>query len=411
MLAILATHPIQYQIPIWRQLADGGRVSFEVWYLTAHGVRASHDKEFGQSFMWDFPLLDGYPYRFVPDPVPDELGGVWDVGLGADFRARLQSGEINALLVAGWNVRACWEAVFLAHFLGIQVWMRGESNDLKVDRGIKRIGKRWLLNLFFNRVDRFLCIGAANRRLYQSYSVCEERLLSGPYCVDNGRFADLASSFRPQRMALRRAWGIPDGAYCLLYAAKFIPKKRPLDLIVAVRRLMESDPTRTYHILFVGAGLLGDEMRRLCQVMYDAAGKVISVEQQDTPAPHASYTGFLNQSEIPKAYVAADALVLASDAEETWGLVVNEAMASGLPAIVSDACGSAEDLVVPLDSRLSFPCGDVAALAEAIRWLAYHPISPSTIAERIARYDIGATVETVERLWSAVLVGHGSNVR
>lgn len=74
-----------------------------------------------------------------------------------------------------------------------------------------------------------------------------------------------------------------------------------------------------------------------------------------------SFTGFLNQGEIATAYVAADCLVLPSDSE-TWGLVVNEAMACGLPAIVSEACGCVPDLIDDEVTGYGFPCGDIAAL-------------------------------------------------
>lgn len=399
MLAILATHPIQYQVPIWKRLAEHQVVPFEVWYLTEHGVRPSLDVEFGKVFSWDLDMLGGYPYRFVPDPVPNQLGGFWEVGLDADFRARLTSGSVKAILVAGWNVRACWETVYLARRAGIPVWMRGDSNDLKVDKGLRRIAKRWLLRRLFDRVDRFLCVGEANRRLYMGYGIEDERLVSGPHCVDNRRFASQAIDLLPQRQALRRAWGIPDDACCLLYVGKFVSKKRPFDLVGAARQLALLGQSHRYHLLFVGTGELGGEIRRQCRVMFDAEGQIIA-PLGDTRAPAASFAGFLNQTEVTQAYVAADALVLPSDTGETWGLVVNEAMASGLPCIVSAACGCAEDLVVPLDPRLSYPCGDVSALATAIQHLADHPLPSEAIADRIARYDIGATVSTLERLWT-----------
>lgn len=402
MLAILATHPIQYQIPIWQRLARNGRVPFEVWYLTAHGVKPSHDPEFGKAVQWDVPLLEGYPHRFVAESVPDQLGRFWQVGLTADFRHRLTGGHVKAVFVQGWNVRACWEAAFAASHAGVRVWMRGDSNDLKVDRGLRRIAKRWLLGRLFDRVDHFLYVGQANRRLYQGYGVNNTRLVPGPHCVDNARFTAQAQALRPHRQALRQSWRIPDDAFCLLYVGKFIPKKRPLDLVAAARRLLESDPGRSFYLLFVGTGELGDAIRQQVQVVFDAdQGGVVS-NMPDGQAPHASFAGFLNQTEISKAYIAADALVLPSDPEETWGLVVNEAMASGLPCVVSAACGSAEDLVVPLDPKLSYPCGDVTALAASIRRLADHPIPPAAISEHIARYDLTATVETLERLWTEV---------
>lgn len=402
MLAILATHPIQYQVPIWQQLAERSHVPFEVWYLTAHGVAPSLDAEFGKVFKWDIDMLGGYPYRFPPEPVAKQLGGFRDVRLPSDFRMRLKSGEIKALFVPGWSVRAYWEAVFLAHRMGIPVWIRGDSNDLKADRMIKGVVKRVLLGAFFRRVDRFLCVGKATRRLYESYGVREKRLVWAPHAVDNSRFADQAAEQRPNRVALRRAWGIPDDACCILFLGKFIPEKRPADLIAALGLLNTVGSSRRYHVLMVGSGELGDVLRSQCRVVFDAEPGNAAQENADSViAPVASFAGFMNQSEISMAIVAADMLVLPSSSE-TWGLVVNEALASGLPCVVSDACGSAEDLVVPLDAQLRFPMGDQPALARAIKHLADHPLSSQAMAAHIAKYDFIATVETLEKLWREV---------
>ena len=168
---------------------------------------------------------------------------------------------------------------------------------------------------------------------------------------------------RPGSTGATTGLGIPDNAYCLLFVGKFIPKKRPLDLVAAAHRLATLDPNRSYHLLFVGTGELGSELRRRCRAVHDAESGMVADTADTGTEPSASFAGFLNQTEISRAYVAADALVLPSDPGETWGLVVNEALASGLPAVVSAACGSAEDLVVPLDPRLCFPLGDIEALA------------------------------------------------
>src|SRR5258705_4650264 len=68
MLAILTTHPIQYQVPLWQRLAADGRVPFEVWYLSEHATRLSRDREFGREFAWDIDMLKGYPYRILKTP-------------------------------------------------------------------------------------------------------------------------------------------------------------------------------------------------------------------------------------------------------------------------------------------------------------------------------------------------------
>src|SRR3990172_7079616 len=76
--------------------------------------------------------------------------------------------------------------------------------------------------------------------------------------------------------------------------------------------------------------------------------------------------GFLNQSELPAAYAAADVFVLPSAFHETWGLVVNEAMNFDLPVVVSDKVGCGADLIEPGRNGFIVPHDDTAQLAEAI---------------------------------------------
>lgn len=78
------------------------------------------------------------------------------------------------------------------------------------------------------------------------------------------------------------------------------------------------------------------------------------------------FLGFVNQSKLPVVYASADAIVLPSTARETWGLVVNEAMACGIPAVVSDAVGCGPDLIQPGVTGAVAPLGDVPALAAGI---------------------------------------------
>lgn len=402
MLAIITSHPIQYQVPLWQELARQGRVPFEVWYLTDHGVRVSRDKEFGRDFAWDLDLLEGYPHRFLkvnPDWVMD-LAKPHSIRLAASLRPLLRERGVTHLLVTGWHKLAFWQAVRQARAAGVKVWLRAESNDLAPNVGWKKFARGIVHRSIFSPVDRFLCIGTANRRLYARAGIPEARLAVAPYGVDNDRFARQAATLRAQRDEIRRGWGIPANAFVALFCGKFISKKRPADLVTAAEKLRACGTPRPLHLLFVGSGALGTTLRLITQVAFDAdaATGALSTEAA-SGRPPASFAGFLNQLEISRAYVAADVLVLPSDHGETWGLVVNEAMASGLPCIVSDAVGCGEDLVAPLDARLRFPLGDTAALAEALRDAMVAPSSVDVIHEHIAQFDLKVTARTLAGLW------------
>ena len=387
MLAIITSHPIQYQAPLWKALAASDIGPMEVWFLTPHAVRPTFDREFNHSFAWDVDLLQGYPHRFLEVRDGWNLNSFRGIRLRRPWRALFKERGVTRVWVEGWRFQALWNAVSAAKRRGIEVWMRGETNDLRKRSGIREHVRRILLRHLFKKVDRFLCIGTANRRFYESLGQTPEKLWPAPYCVDNSRFATQAAALRPERGRLRRAWGVPDSKVCVLFCGKFIPKKRPMDVVAAVMLLGEG-----FHILFVGDGELGSSLREATQATYDAQH---AAAPRQTGLPTASYVGFLNQQDIVGAYVAADCLVLPSDAGETWGLVVNEAMATGLPCIASDRCGCAEDLVPP---AAVYPLGDVERLAECIKRIADAPPAATDTLERIEKFAPAATVESVHRL-------------
>ena len=283
--------------------------------------------------------------------------------------------------------------------VGTELWLRGETNTRSNAGGIGRQFKRQILRDLLRRVDRFLYIGEANRQFYLEQGIDEERLALAPYCVDNDRFAAAAAATRPERHRIREEWGIPADAFCFLFAGKFVRKKRPFDLIDAARRIQRELPGNKIHLLWVGSGELGAALRQSCHTCFDAENERSVNTANERDGPTASFVGFLNQSEISRAYVAADCLVLPSDANETWGLVVNEAMASGLPCIVSNACGCAEDLVQPIRPDLCYPMGDISALARAMAAVVADRPPQNFLQAQISKYDVSRTIDTVETLY------------
>ena len=160
----------------------------------------------------------------------------------------------NVLWIQGWQVAAYWQAVFAAAQVGTELWLRGETNTRSNAGGIGRRFKRQILRHLLRRVDRFLYIGEANRQFYLEQGINEERLALAPYCVDNNRFAAAAAATYPERHRIRKEWGIPADAFCFLFAGKFVPKKRPFDLIDAARRIQRELPGNKIHLLWVRFG-------------------------------------------------------------------------------------------------------------------------------------------------------------
>lgn len=385
-LGILETHPIQYKAPLFRALAKEPGLDIMVHYCM---IPDAHQQgtEFGVDFEWDIPLLDGYPQRVLRnvarEPSVLRFGGCDTPEIAAIIR----SSSFDVWLVNGWVAKSCLQALLACRRYGVPCLVRGESNALR-----PRVAwKRYLHRLLLRQYAAALYIGALNRDFYNSLGVASNRLFFAPYCVDNTALAAAAARARPRRDAIRESWNLLPSNRVFLFCGKLSAKKRPLDLIHAAARVGLGSVN--LRLLFVGDG----ELRAECEALAASMGV------------HAVFAGFLNQSRIVDAYVASDCLVLPSDSGETWGLVVNEAMACGVPALVSNQAGCHPDLVLPGDTGSVFPCGNRVALSALLQ---SHLDDPSIdqrqgarAAQHIAHYSIETCVRGVLQAVTSVTTG------
>ena len=363
------------------------------------GLEARFDPGFGKSLSWDIDLLGGYESEFLDTYKHQRLDSFWGLRLKRRFGNALRGMGAHVLWIQGWQVAAYWQAVFEAQQAGVRVWLRGDTNARSNAGGTGQQLKRLLLRQLLRRVDRLLYVGEANRQFYLAQGIAEERLAPAPHCVDNARFVAAAAAARSERDRIRKEWRIPAEAFCFVFAGKFLAKKRPWDIILATKRLRDDLRSRKIHLLWVGTGELGVELRQSCHVCFDAERREYINTSNVCDRPNASFVGFLNQSEISRAYVAADCLVLPSDAKETWGLVVNEAMASDLPCVVSNACGCVEDLIMPIRPDLCYSVGDIMGLEQAMAAAVTNTPPPQLLRAQISKYDVSRTLDAVESLY------------
>jgi glycosyltransferase involved in cell wall biosynthesis len=384
-IAIVSTHPIQYHIPWFQKLAGEKQLDLKVYYALIPDQQ-QQGVGFGVAFSWDIPLLEGYNWEAVPNKRKSpSLTGFFSSSTPAIY-SLLEKDRPDVVIITGWQSLPLLQALWASVRLGIPRIVRGESNALRKRPWRTRLLHRVLLSQF----DAFLAIGRANRDFYLQYGIAPERIFTAGYFVDNRRFEDQYRQVNGEREAIREGWNIPDRHTCYLFAGKLEPKKRIIDLLEALDRAREVNPA--LHLLVAGTG----------QLMKDAQEMV---KRRSLPV---SFAGFLNQTEITRAYVAADCLVLPSDFGETWGLVVNEAMACGLPAIVSDRVGCGPDLVEENRTGSVFPCGDLSALAGKLVEMA----DTEKLArlgreakERVSRYSVENAVAGTLRAIEFVLNG------
>ncbi len=303
-------------------------------------------KDFGVAFEWDLSLLDGYRSRFLTN-VSRRPGFHFSGCDTPEIANVIATSHYDVFLVSGWLVKSYWQAMRACWRQDLPMMVRGDSNLLDSRPLLVRIAKRLTLGRWIPRFAAFLTVGVLNEKLYEYYGADVSRFFPVRHFVDNDSFASGAMQARPHLPAMRRRWSLPDKALIVLFAGKFIDVKRPMDVIQAVERRARAGDS--IHLLMVGDGPLRTECANYAM-------------ERRVPV---SFAGFLNQQEMPAAYACADVLVLSS-VRETWGLVVNEAMACGVSAIITDKVGCGPDLIGALGTGSVYPVGDIAALASAL---------------------------------------------
>jgi glycosyltransferase involved in cell wall biosynthesis len=346
-LTVVLTHPVQYYAPWFRHIAAHcPELDLTVLYGT-EPTAAQQGVGFGVSFQWDTPLVEGYRCRILRGARPDQSvhsERFWGLDV-PEIGAALAESRPDVAMIPGWHSVTLVRALWACRRARIPTLYRGDTHLGHRPTGWR--GAVWgartrrLVHLF----DGHLSVGTRAREYLTHFGADPCRVFDAPHAVDNELFARTSSPHRTPaaRMAARVSWGLAPQGFIVLFVGKLEPKKRPLDLVRAMAGLGSRAS-----VLVVGTG----ELMTACRVEADRLGLC------------AAWAGFLNQSELGRAYAVADCLVLPSD--ESWGLVVNEAMATGVPCVVADRVGCAPDLVTPGATGEIFPTGNLPELAAAL---------------------------------------------
>ncbi|WP_419806417.1 glycosyltransferase family 4 protein [Terriglobus sp.] len=352
-LAYVVSHPIQYQAPLLRELAADSAIDLCVFFCSDFSMRAYRDSGFGAEVRWDVPLTAGYRSVVLPRWRDTTSPGTFAPiarGIFRQLARGLDGHRFDAVWVHGYSTVNSLHAILAARALGIPVLLRAEP--WLQDR--RRAGwKLWAKRAFFTGlrglVAAVLPIGTRNAEYWAYYLGHRFPSFLMPYAVDNDRFAAGMSAASPE---LRESLGLQAGRPVILFASKLQQRKHCDDLLEAYLRLIQTMPADTQpHLLIVGDG---EQMQAL------------RTRVEQTGASLVRFAGFRNQTELPGIFALSTVFVLPSR-HEPWGLIVNEAMACGLPVIVSDEVGCAVDLVQGGANGFVLPARNVPALQDALR--------------------------------------------
>lgn len=353
-LAAVTSHPVQYQAPLFRQLAAHSEIEFTAFYGHDGSIDGEFDRGFGVLVSWGEGLLDGYTSVFL-----QRRSARLNVlqRLMADLRIieLLWHGRFDAVFIHSYATRLSLLAYIGALVSRTPVLLRTESEILRPRSRWTHVFKRAALGVLFELTAGFLVIGKANRQFFNTYGASPARQCFTPYSVDNAFFSQQAEHLRPRRQSLRREHGWTDDVVVVGFSGKLVPGKGVPDLIDAVATLQSEG-------LLVGLLLIGDGPDRpLLEERVRARGVTMVV-----------FTGFTKQSDLGASYSCLDIFVLPSRSE-TWGLVVNEAMLFSLPVLATNMVGAGLDLVETERNGYIFNVGDVAGLTGHLRHLVKSP--------------------------------------
>ncbi len=383
-LGYLVSHPIQYQAPLLRRIAQEPDIDLTVLFGSDFSARGYQDRGFGVEIAWDVPLLEGYSSRVLP-ALRDNgtVSATTPLSRSILHALRDPSGRpaFDALWVHGYASVNALRGIVAAYGLGIPVLLRAEgwSGD-RPRSAAKSAAKRAFFRMLRPLITATLPIGSRNAAYWR------ESLGEGipqfpmPYTVDNAYFAHQTVATHHRLAELRCALQLDDQRPVVLFASKLQTRKHADHLVEAAHLLADRHGIRP-QVLMVGDGEERANLERLAQAR-GLAGDV-------------RFLGFRNQSELPALFALADVFVLPSR-HEPWGLIVNEAMAAARAVVVSSDVGAAPDLVADGYNGFVYPVGDIAALASSLAKVLRTPETVKRMgqasSERIATWDFEADV-------------------
>ena len=320
-LAIIDTHPIQYNSPLYKVLTKVAGFKVKIFYTWENGSE-KFDKEFGKHVEWDIDLTEGFEFTYVSNSgkMSRSFFGVKNPNLE---KAILEWGATH-ILVNGWSYYSHLRVLFRLRGK-VKILFKGDSHMLDEKPGIRKLFRHFFLTLVYSNLDACLYVGGNNKNYFLKHGVARNKLFYSPHAIDNDRFALINQTDKGWIEKTKKEFSIKETDVVIVFCGKFQEKKNPQLLLEAVKILNKNN----LHVIFVGNGKLESALK-------EGAYKIKNIH----------FLPFQNQSIMPSVYRLGDIFCLPSKGpNETWGLAVNEAMACGLPVMVSDKCGCNSDLL------------------------------------------------------------------
>jgi len=352
-----------YRIPVFNALAQTAGIDLHVIFLAETDATLWQWKVYKEDIRFSFEVLPHWRRR---------VRG-YNVLLNRGVSAALAKAKPDVVVCGGYSYFAMWQAQRWARKRGVPVLLWSESNIQDRRRG--RVVVEALKKAFLRRCGGFIVPGKSAAEYLHSFGIPDRVIFTAPNAVDNELFRGTAESARAKSVEFRAKFALPERYF--LFVGRMVPEKGAVLVVDSYARL---EPSLRQSIGLVLAG--------------EGSGRAQCEEKAAGIQPgRVVFSGFLHREELAAHYALATCLILPTFSD-TWGLVINEAMACGLPVIVSDVAGAAADLVQDGWNGRVVPVGDLDAYVSAMRQLAEDLVGVERMGQRSSQRIEGYTAHT-----------------
>lgn len=381
-LLVFDSHPVQYRVPIWKEMEQMQTNCIHVVYASDCSVRGNYkDTGFGKTFSWDDPMLEGYDYTILNCEKGKPLSG-WGSLTGKGVKPLINKFNPASILLTGINYKYDIVTYIAARLKGIPLWLRCDTNDEAFPHRskVKSLVRYLTYFTIYKGFSRIFYVGELNKKHFLKHGVPLSKLTPARHAtVDRLAGWDNVKKSNEFSEARKRA-SINEHDFVIGFSGKFIPKKNP-GILFEMLEYLPAELRSRVTLYFMGSGQLEG-------LLVSKAGQALQQFGVNT-----YFSGFVNQSQIASHYLAMDVMVLPSRRMgETWGLVANEGMQAGCCVVVSDAVGCSADFSTMERFRI-FKEGDKINLANEIISLAKYKRNFDWAKECLKPYRIETTAE------------------
>jgi len=359
-LALITEIISPYRIPLFNVLAKHEGVDLHVIFLAETDPDLRKWKVYKDEIKFSYQVLPSWRKR----------AGHYNWLLNRGVGSALSAFAPDVVLCGGYNYVASWQALLWSRMTQIPFLLWSESNVQDMRRAHPIV--EFIKDEFLSRCSGFVVPGRSAAEYLRAHKIREELIFVAPNAVDNEFFATAALEARQDEEMHRTELALPERYF--LFVGRLVREKGVFELLSAYAKL---DQAIREHVGLVLAGDGGERAQLEAFASTISSGRI-------------KFAGFAQRKQLSSYYAFAEALVLPTYTDP-WGLVVNEAMASGLPVIVSNVAGCAADLVRENWNGLLTLPRDELSLAAAMAKIAGQPelrnIMSANSSRRISHYS------------------------